>query len=352
MLHNLIIPNKLNPGDTVTTISLSWGGAASFPYRYEIGVERLKSIFGLNVLHTKHALKSPDWLRKNPSARADDLMEAFADPKIKGIFSIIGGDDSIRLLPYINYQTISNNPKIVLGFSDTTITHFICLKAGLRSYYGTSVMTGFAENNSMHSYTIEGLKRTIFTNDFIGNIPQNTLGWTNQLLNWENSNNQQITRKLNEYVKWNFISNTNIKSVQGHLIGGCVDTFTFMLGTEIWPELDFWDNAILFLETSEEGISPNQLMRILRNLVAQGILHKVNALLFSKPGGHKITCNDFEEYDKAILQILNESDIGNLPIVTNLDFGHTDPIWTLPYGALVEIDFINKEISIKDSGVR
>lgn len=350
MLNNLIIPNKLNSGDTIATISLSWGGAATFPSRYEIGVERLRNIFGLNVLPTKHALKSADWLKKNPAARADDLMEAFVNPKIKGIISIIGGDDSIRLLPYIDYKTILNNPKIVLGFSDTTITHFICLKAGLRSYYGTSVMTGFAENHSMHAYTVAGLNKTIFSNDLIGNIPQNTMGWTNQLLNWENPNNQHKPRKLNECLKWNFISNTNITSVQGRLIGGCVDTFAFMLGTDIWPQLNYWDNSILFLETSEEEMSPNQLMRVLRNLAAQGILNKVNALLFGKPGGHNITSKDIDKYDTAILQILDESDLCNLPIVSNLDFGHTDPFWTIPYGALAEIDFINKTIIIKESG--
>jgi muramoyltetrapeptide carboxypeptidase LdcA involved in peptidoglycan recycling len=129
-MKTLIKPSKLISGDTIAAISLSWGGAALFPDHYQIGKNRLKEIFGLNVIETKHALCEPEWLYNNPQARVADLMEAFSNPDIKGIFSIIDGDDSIRLLPYIDYDVIRNNPKIFLGFSDTTVTHFICLKAG------------------------------------------------------------------------------------------------------------------------------------------------------------------------------------------------------------------------------
>jgi len=142
----LIKPKKLKSGDTVAAVTLSWGGSALYQHRYEIGKKRLKDFFGINVVESKHAMRDPEWLHANPKARADDLMEAFCDPKINGIFSIIGGDDSVRLLPYIDYEIISNNPKIFLGFSDTTVTHFACLKAGLSSFYGPAILTAFAEN--------------------------------------------------------------------------------------------------------------------------------------------------------------------------------------------------------------
>ena len=61
-------------------------------------------------------------------------MEAFRDPEVKGIFSILGGDDSIRLLPYIDFQLMANNPKVFLGYSDATITHLFCLRAGFGSF--------------------------------------------------------------------------------------------------------------------------------------------------------------------------------------------------------------------------
>jgi muramoyltetrapeptide carboxypeptidase LdcA involved in peptidoglycan recycling len=78
-------------------------------------------------------------------------MEAFLDPSIKAIISTIGGDDSIRLMPFVDLNIIGNNPKIFMGYSDTTVTHFMCLKAGLSSFYDPAVMNGFAENTAMHN---------------------------------------------------------------------------------------------------------------------------------------------------------------------------------------------------------
>ncbi len=70
-LEQLIKPEKLKIGDKVVAISLSWGGAGAYPYRYEIGKSRLESIFGLQVYPTKHALRSEEWISNNPKARAD-----------------------------------------------------------------------------------------------------------------------------------------------------------------------------------------------------------------------------------------------------------------------------------------
>jgi muramoyltetrapeptide carboxypeptidase LdcA involved in peptidoglycan recycling len=92
------------------------------------------------VIETRHALHDEAWLAANPQARADDLMEAFSDPTIRAIISTIGGDDSIRILPYIDLNVIRANPKIFLGYSDSTITHLACFKAGLISFYGPAIL--------------------------------------------------------------------------------------------------------------------------------------------------------------------------------------------------------------------
>jgi muramoyltetrapeptide carboxypeptidase LdcA involved in peptidoglycan recycling len=119
-------------------------------------------------------------------------MEAFSDPSVKAIISNIGGDDSIRMLPYIDLDIIRNNPKIFLGFSDSTITHFICLKAGLSSFYGTSLLVGFAENVSMHDYQISDIKRTLFSSSVIGLIQPNQEGWTTEFLDWFDPSLQEV----------------------------------------------------------------------------------------------------------------------------------------------------------------
>ena len=160
----LIKPKKLQPGDKIATVSPSWGGAGDpgLRWRYEQGVERLENVFGLEVVPMPNSLKGSDYLYKHPQARAEDLMMAFKEKSIKGIFANIGGEESIRLLPYIDFNVIRKNPKIFMGYSDVTITHLFCLKAGISSFYGPAVLTDFAENVEMDPYTIEMLKRVLF----------------------------------------------------------------------------------------------------------------------------------------------------------------------------------------------
>lgn len=350
-MNKLILPKKLNCGDKIAVISTSWGGPGAFPYRYQIGKERLESIFGLKVIETPHALYDPEWIYHNPKARADDLMQAFTDPSIKGIFSSIGGDDAIRLIPYIDFDIIRQNPKIVLGYSDSTVMHLVCLKAGLATFYGTSVMTGFSENVKMHDYTLNGIKRSLFTTEPIGRIPVPTEGWTKEYLDWAKQSNQNVQRKMSPALKWKFIGDTK-KIVQGRLLGGCVEVLQFINGTEIWPTIDVWDDSVLFLETSEEGMPPLNLKRFLRNLAAQGILAKINGVLFSKPGGSDVLSIQFDDYGRAILDVFEEYEIPRVPVVTNMDFGHSDPMWVMPYSCLVEINPLDRTVSLLERMVQ
>jgi muramoyltetrapeptide carboxypeptidase LdcA involved in peptidoglycan recycling len=66
-------------------------------------------------VESRHALADHEWLASHPEARASDLMEVFADPSIKGIVSTIGGDDSIRILPFLDLSVIRENPKVFLA---------------------------------------------------------------------------------------------------------------------------------------------------------------------------------------------------------------------------------------------
>ena len=132
----MIKPRKLRPGDKVATVSLSWGGPGAIPHRYEAGKKQLQDEFGLIVVEMSHTLREPDWLYRNPQARAEDLMAAFSDTTVAGIVSTIGGDDSIRLLPFLDLDVIRSNPKVFMGYSDTTIAHLACFKAGLVTFYG------------------------------------------------------------------------------------------------------------------------------------------------------------------------------------------------------------------------
>jgi muramoyltetrapeptide carboxypeptidase LdcA involved in peptidoglycan recycling len=345
--QRMIKPPKLRPGDKIATVSLSWGGPSVFPHRYQIGVQQLKDEFGLRVLEMRHTLEDADWLSRNPRARADDLMQAFADPSIKGIFATIGGDDSIRLLPFLDLNVIKNNPKIFLGYSDTTISHLICHKAGLVSYYGPSIMIEFAENGGIFPYVVQSLRKTLFSSDRIGEVTPSTDGWTVERLDWADTANQNIKRKLNPSTGWKFLQGKGIR--RGQLMGGCLEVLDWTRGTEIFPET--WQNVILFLETSEEAPPPETVTRTLRAFAALGILHQLSGILFGRPGG-EISPDTFANYDRAILQVVNEEQgLSDLPVVTNMDFGHTAPMFILPYGVQAEIDCEKKTFSITENAV-
>ena len=345
----MIKPRKLQAGDTVAAISLSWGGPGTFPHRYEAGKGQLQKEFDLKVIETPHALRDDAWLHKNPKARAEDLMDAFTDPSIKAIISTIGGDDSIRILPYLDLDVIRSNPKIFMGFSDTTITHLACFKAGLGSFYGPAIMAGFGENGGMFPFMIEAVRKSLFSSVPIGNVSPNSDGWTVEPLDWAKPENQSRKRSLTPSTGWKFMQGAGVR--RGHLLGGCLDVLDFLRGTDFWPESAFWQDAILFLETSEDAPPPNLVKYILRSYASMGILKQLSGILFGRPGGN-IPVEKFKEYDEVLYQVVAEEEgLSELPIITNMDFGHTDPVFVLPYGVQAEIDCDAQQFTILENAV-
>ena len=342
-------PKILRPGSRVAAISLSWGGPGTVPYRYQIGKQQFEEEFGVKVVETAHALRDADWLAKNPEARADDLMAAFADETINGIISTIGGEDSIRTLPYLDLNLIRKNPKVFMGFSDTTISHAACFKAGIVSFYGPSFMAGFAENGGMFPYMVDSVRRTLFSTESIGIIEPNQAEWTVEHLPWENPENQSIRRKLNPCTGWKFHQNEGI--VEGQLFGGCVDVLDWLRGTDYFPSAGDLQDAVLFLETSEEMLPPSFLTRFVRCLAAMDILEGLGGILLGRPGGD-VDPQTFGEYDDALCKTVREEyGLNDMPIVTNMDFGHTDPMFVIPIGMKVRIDSTKQEIAIDAAAV-
>jgi muramoyltetrapeptide carboxypeptidase LdcA involved in peptidoglycan recycling len=345
----MIKPPRLNPGDRLAAISLSWGGAAEHPHRYAAGKRELEAEFGVTVVETRHALRSPEWLRRNPEARAEDLMEAFADPAIAGIVSIIGGDDSIRLLPWIDPEVIRSHPKVFLGYSDSTVTHWACHAAGLVTFYGPSIMSGFAENGGMLPYMVRSVRQTLFSAEPIGVVEPNRDGWTAEFLEWSDPANQDRKRALTPAGGPLFLQGEGV--AEGRLFGGCLEVVEFLRGTPAWPDPGTWREAILFLETSEEAPPPRTLERALRSYGAMGILEQISGILLGRPGGG-VPQESFGEYDRAILRVVaEEHGLTRLPIVTRMDFGHTDPMFVLPLGVRARIDCGSRRFEIVESGV-
>lgn len=342
---NLIKPKKLNAGDIVTTVSLSWGGAGDkeLLWRYNLGKKRLQEQFGLQVVEMPNTLKGSEYLYSHPEKRAEDLMKAFSDKSIKAIFSCIGGYESVRMLPYIDFNIIAANPKIFIGYSDTTITHYICLKAGLSSFYGPSVLAELAENVEIFDYTSKWLNKVLFNASPIGLIPA-AEEWTGERLEWSESNT---------FIKKTMVNNIGYEVLQGkgkirgRLIGGCIEVMEMIKGTSLWPSKDVFEDAILFFETSEDMPDPKYVEYWLRNYGSQGILQKVNAIIFGKPYQEKY----YNEYKASIMTVVKELELQELPIIYNMTFGHNEPMMCLPYGAMAEVDCNKKTFSILEAGV-
>jgi muramoyltetrapeptide carboxypeptidase LdcA involved in peptidoglycan recycling len=258
--------------------------------------------------------------------------------------------DSIRILHHVDLGVLRANPKVYMGYSDTTVTHFACFAAGLTSFYGPAFMAGFAENCGMHRYLVDSVRRTLFDAAPVGEVRPNLDGWTVERLEWTDPANQEKRRALTPSSGWRWLQGTG--RVRGALIGGCVEVLSWLTGTRVWPRPEAWDGAVFFLETSEEAPPPRDVRRWLRHFAELGILHRVGAVLLGRPGGHLLPVADHAKYDEALVGVVrDELGLTSLPIVTGMDFGHTDPFFVLPYGVQAEVDCSARRFSVVESAV-
>lgn len=339
----MIKPKRLHKGDKVAIVSLSRGmlGEKMFIHKLEIARKRLEEDYGLEVVVMPNALKGVDYLYQHPEARAQDLMDAFRNPEIKAVFNAIGGDDTIRLLPYIDFDVLRNNPKIFTGFSDTTTNHFMMYKAGIVSYYGLSVMNNIAEYVSINEYTKNAMEKTLFEPEDMLEIKSSDFcSYEKDKIWWKEENTDLQTPKF---------KNTGYEIIQGkgkvvgELLGGCIDVFVELLGTSLWPSLDQWQNKLLLIETSEVDMPEMVLCWLLRNLHAQGILNVIKGIVVGKPAVE----DKLDTYKDVYKQVVGfEADLPDLPILYNVNVGHAYPIGVFPLGLKYEIDCDNKTLTL------
>lgn len=343
----MIKPQHLKRGDKVAIVSLSSGiiGEPKLIHKFEIGKRRLEQEFGLQVVAMPHALKGSKFVYENPKLRAKDLMDAFADDSIKAIITSIGGDDTIRILPYIDFDVIRNNPKIFMGYSDATINHFMMNKAGLISFYGPCLMVEFAEYVKMFDYTKKSVRDILFKTNKRYEIKASDY-WSGDFVPWAEEN-VNIGKKLKRDEKgYELLQGKGV--VKGKLIGGCIDVFPMLVGTEIWPSRDEFKGKILFLETSEDKPSPDEVKWILRGLAAQGIFDVISGVIVGKPQDE----NYYEEYKSVYTGVIGfECGKKDMPIMYNVNFGHAYPIGIIPMGVEMEIDSIKKTLTLLESPV-
>lgn len=331
----MIKPKKLKQGSKIAIISPSNGLPNLFPGIYELGLKNIKEVLGLEIFEMPTARMSPDELYKNPKYRAEDVNNAFADTDIDGIITSIGGYESVRILKYLDIDMILKNPKFIMGFSDATTFLSYLNYLGMVTFYGPSVMAGFAQLKSLPEQVIEHTRSILFSDNY-PYIYAPYKDWTNGYKDW---NNKETLGECTEFYTnksgWRFLQGK--ESVQGKLWGGCIDVLEFMKSTQYWPQNNFWQDKILFFETSEEKPLPSQVGYMLRNYGIQGVFEKIKGIIFGRPKDY--TNKEKNELDNIILSIVkDEFNNSTVPIVVDMDFGHTDPKLILPLGCQVSLE--------------
>ncbi len=312
-------------------VSTSWGGPHAFPAVHEAGIAALERL-GLVVREYPCTRRPAVELRADPRARAADLNAAFEDPSIAGIFASIGGDDSARILPYLDTELIRNNPKLFMGYSDTTTQLLFAHQLGLVTFNGPAVMAGFAQSAWFPTFE-QHVRAILFeptpTYDYVP-YPH----WVDGYADWDLTEDPTAVGELRSDGGWRFLNGHD--PVRGPLVGGCIEVLEFLKGSRFWPPEEWWAGRILFLETSEDEPPVEQVRSWLFNYGVQGVFDRISGIIVGRARGY--TDDQKRALDDAVHSVvIEEFGAASVAIATNMDFGHTDPQWILPLGVTAEL---------------
>ncbi|BDU50702.1 S66 family peptidase [Haliovirga abyssi] len=325
----MIFPEKLKRGDEIRIIAPSKSLSLISEETRDIANKCFEEM-GLKVSFSKNCEKSDEFDSSSIEERIEDLHEAFLNKKIKGIFTALGGYNANQMLKFIDYELIKNNPKIICGYSDITVLlNAIYKKTGMITYLGPYYST-FGMKKGI-DYTKNYFKKIFFNNEDF--IVEKSLEWSDDL--WFLDQENRIFYKNEGYR----IINKGIG--KGKIIGGNLSTLNLLQGTEYMPNLE---NTILLIE-DDKLTFPENFDRDLQSLIQQPNFEKVRGIIF---GRFQITSKMKEEIFLKIIQ--SKKELRNIPIVSNVDFGHTTPQITFPIGGFSEINLVDKveiKISVK-----
>jgi muramoyltetrapeptide carboxypeptidase len=335
---NIIRPFELRKGDAIGIISPSGPISPGTRYRLRRGIDYLKGL-GYTVKIGKNAMKVHEYSAGTIEERVQDIHEMFSDKTIKAIICTIGGYTSNSLLDYLEFKLIKRNPKIFIGYSDITALHCaIFSKTRLVTFYGPMVMPQLGEFPSPFSYTIENMM------NILSSKPVRTLmassEYTYEYLPWERIHSRR--RKLIKNQGWKTLKEGK---AEGRLIGGHLGTLEALTETEYFPD---FRSSILFFEETESSTPVTE--RALTHLRQIGILDQIKGMIVGRtnPNEYRVISDNYD-INKVIHETTKEYDF---PIICDMDFGHTDPMLTLPVGIKVSIDATSKVVTIAKPAVQ
>ncbi|MGY0233240.1 S66 peptidase family protein [Longispora urticae] len=336
----MITPPRLRAGDQVAVLSLSGGLPELFPHPFELGLRRLRDVFGLVPVE----YPTTRVLRSSHADRARDLHAAWADPAIKGVISTIGGEDQIKLLKHLDPELLRTNPKLFLGYSDNVNLLNYLFTLGVSGLHGGSVMVELGRGGALDPLTEASWRAALFDGGEFELSPAQ--GFTDVGRDWAEPAHLETEPDLMPGGGWTWDNADTV--VEGRLWGGCLEILGWNLGLGAHL-LDDYSGHVLFLETSEERPSATEVYRTLMLMGERGFLGQFAGVLVGRPKAgdlHGRTPEYVGEQREAVRRALAEYAPG-VPVVHNLDIGHTDPQLLLPYGGQVRIDGPARRVTVR-----
>ncbi len=328
-----MIPQKLKPGDEVRVIAPSRSMVILGEDCKELATRRLEEL-GLKVTFGKYVYEADeDYLIASREHRAEDLNDAFRDPNVKAILTVIGGFNSNQILDLIDYEAIKQNPKIFCGFSDITVlSEAIYAKTGVVTYSGPhyssfGMLKGF-------EYELEYFKKMFFEEGEIA--IRSSEEWSDDL--WF------LDQENREFIKNDGMFVINEGETEGEMLGGNLCTLNLLQGTEYMPDIS---DKILFLE--DDGSADKIFMvtfdRDLQSLVHTPEFKTVKGIVLGRAQKNCVMTR--EKWTKIIK---NKPELARIPVIAGADFGHTTPIFTFPVGGYAKLSAKGNEISLTIKG--
>ena len=316
-----MIPDKLKSGDEVRVVALARSASDIDERVLERAKVALESL-GLKVTFSKNAFSRNQRGCPTDDEKVEDLQEAFMDENVRCILAAIGGFNSNQMLCKINWQIIKDNPKIFGGFSDITVlNHAILAKTGLVTY----AMPNFycfglpPEAN----YSLDYFRRCLFLDQPVEFIVQQSETFYDFPWNYDEVSPRQALENSGPRV-------VQSGSAEGVLIGGNLCSLNLLNGTEYFPRIE--GDIILCIEDDSYDSIPETVERNIQSLMQQPFFRQVKAILVGRFQGESRATNDMISDI-----ILSKSIDSKIPMIVNLDFGHTDPKFTYPVGGKCEV---------------
>lgn len=323
-----MLAERLKPGDEIRVIAPSRSMAIVKEKQIELAIERLNKLgftvtFGRNTNPDEH----DEFFSTSVNKRIEDLHDAFLDPNVKGILTVLGGYNANQLLQYIDYDLIKENPKVFCGYSDiTALSAAIYQKTGLITYSGPHFST-FGVKYGLE-YTLNSFIDAV-TNDAPYEVEPSPF-WSDD--SWYLDQEDRTFVDQENYVV------LQEGEAKGVLIGGNLCTLNLLQGTEFMPPLK---NSILFIEDDSESHSFT-FDRDLQSILQLPDAKEIKGLLIGR------FQKDSHVTETALRKMIEtKKELKNIPIIANVNFGHVQPFATIPIGASATVKaFRNNQTEI------